>query len=317
MEDDSLQVDVASADRLNEGGLEAGQHLAEQLKPSDEALMLLFYDSLKQPAAAGAPAMMNPSGPILQGLQKNGGKVPILGAGLLGDFGFTSSVQFTGHDVATQAAVAAALRGKFHVDWQITHGCAPNDGIYHTVTRAEGPVVFELDDRPAVEVINEMYGSEDWQKQLPVKRLTLGCNMGERFALEYQESDYVNRLILCPLPDQSGIVMFESDLEAGAEIQFMLRDSEAMIESARVHSRALLDNLVKEGKKPVWGLYVDCAGRSARFSDTLTEEAEEIQKAFNERGIPLFGFYSGVELAPLQGKSRGLDWTGVLTVFSQ
>jgi len=31
----------------------------------------------------------------------------------------------------------------------------------------------------------------------------------------------------------------------------------------------------------------------------------------------LLGFYSGVEVAPLLGKSRGLDWTGVLLVFAK
>jgi hypothetical protein len=29
------------------------------------------------------------------------------------------------------------------------------------------------------------------------------------------------------------------------------------------------------------------------------------------------GFYSGVEIAPLMGRSRGLDWTGVLVVIAE
>jgi len=29
----------------------------------------------------------------------------------------------------------------------------------------------------------------------------------------------------------------------------------------------------------------------------------------------LLGFYSGVEIAPFLGRSRGLDWTGVLLLF--
>ncbi len=31
---------------------------------------------------------------------------------------------------------------------------------------------------------------------------------------------------------------------------------------------------------------------------------------------PLIGFYSGVEIAPFNGYSRPLDWTGVLTTLS-
>ncbi len=34
-------------------------------------------------------------------------------------------------------------------------------------------------------------------------------------------------------------------------------------------------------------------------------------------GIPFLGFYSGVEIASLMGRSRGLDWTGVLIIFAE
>jgi len=50
--------------------------------------------------------------------------------------------------------------------------------------------------------------------------------------------------------------------------------------------------------------------------DSETEEAQEVCDVFNTDDIPLIGFYSGVEVAPLLGKSRGLDWTGILTVIT-
>ena len=53
------------------------------------------------------------------------------------------------------------------------------------------------------------------------------------------------------------------------------------------------------------------------MSETLTEEAAEVQKVFNQYNTPLLGFYSGVEVSPLLGSSRGLDWTGVLLVFAE
>ena len=31
--------------------------------------------------------------------------------------------------------------------------------------------------------------------------------------------------------------------------------------------------------------------------------------------FPLLGFYSGVEIAPFEGYSRPLDWTGVLALL--
>jgi len=96
-----------------------------------------------------------------------------------------------------------------------------------------------------------------------------------------------------------------------------LRNNKMMIESARKNSSELMEEIIANGEKPVFGLYIDCAGRTAKMSDALTEEASEVQNVFNQYDTPLFGFYSGVEVAPLLGKSRGLDWTGVLLVLAK
>jgi small ligand-binding sensory domain FIST len=196
------------------------------------------------------------------------------------------------------------------------HGCTPKDGIYHTITKMEGPVIYEIDEKPVVELIDDMYGNQDWRRQVPVKRLSIGVNHGEKFG-EYNEKEYVNRLIAGVLPEGAGIVIFEPDLSPGTEILFMLRDSKKIIESARKNPAELMTRIKTDGKKPVFGLYIDCAGRTASYSDTLVEEASEICKVFNQANVPLLGFYSGVEIAPLLGKSRGLDWTGVLLVLTE
>jgi hypothetical protein len=37
----------------------------------------------------------------------------------------------------------------------------------------------------------------------------------------------------------------------------------------------------------------------------------------NKHRIPLFGIYSGVEIAPYNNRSIGLDWTGVLFALTE
>jgi len=140
-------------------------------------------------------------------------------------------------------------------------------------------------------------------------------NYGERYT--YQEDKYVNRLITGILSDRRGIGIFEPDLEQGMEIQFMLRDGNKMIESARKNSKLIMKNIIDDGRTPVFAFYVDCAGRAAKLSNTETEEAAEIQQVMNKYNTPLLGFYSGVEIAPILGKNRGLDWTGVLMVLAK
>ncbi len=318
LQSDRLKQVVASVDNLDKDEREAGRRLAERLSNDiDGKFLLMFYDSVKMPPTESTPPIMNASPLLIEGFEEAfASAIPIIGAGVLGDFGFSPTKQFCGSYVGGQTVVGTLLGGDIEMDYTIMHGCTPKDGIYHTITQIEGPIIYEVDGKPVVSIIDEMYGNQDWQQQMPVRRLTIGVNLGEKFG-DYKEREYLNRLITGVLPEGRGIVIFEPDLANGTEIQFMLRDSEKMIESARKNSLELVKAVGIAGRKPVLGLYIDCAGRTASFSDTRTEEASEVSRVLNHHRIPVLGFFSGVEIAPLVGKSRGLDWTGVLLILSR
>lgn len=311
-------VRVASADGVDLDEETAGATLASRLDTTiDDKLLLLFYDSVKESPHGASPPVMNASPPLIRGIERHlGASLPIVGAGLVGDYGFGATTQLTGFGTGRGTAVGAVLSGAITPYTAILHGCTPMDGVYHTITRMEGQVIFEVDGRSAAAVIDEQYGGQGWREQHPVLRLTLGVNHGERFG-PYRESDYVNRLITGCLPDGEGIVIFEPDLTVGTEFQFMLRDGRTMLESAREGATALVEAIRRDRRTPAVALYVDCAGRAAELSETLVEEAAQVQEVMNDRGVPLFGFYSGVEIAPLLGASRGLDWTGVLLILAE
>ena len=82
-------------------------------------------------------------------------------------------------------------------------------------------------------------------------------------------------------------------------------------------SEAAVARMRRDGGRPWFGLYIDCAGRAAAASRTASEEAAEVQAVMNREGVPLLGFYSGVEVAPMGDGSRGLDWTGVLLLLGE
>ncbi len=317
MQSDTVKCRISATGGLDKGEKDAGKEVAGTLSPEhDDKLLLIFYDSIRVPATEELPPTMNSSAPLLAGIDEVLGQaVPVLGAGLVGDYGFNGTTQFCGSRAGSQQVTALMLGGGFSVYHRIMHGCTPLDGVYHRVTKVEGPVLLELDGRPVVEMINEMFGDDQWQGDRPLDFLTIGVHCGEKYTV-YRENDYVNRLIAGVVPDKSGVIMFEPDLVEGDEVQFMVRDAERMVESARMNSKLLVDTIMSESKEPLLALYIDCAGRAKDYSNTSVEEASEVQKALNLHGIPLFGFYSGVEIAPLLGKSRGLDWTGVLIILA-
>ena len=314
----TLQHRVASAGNLDKNERIAGQKLAENLSNSiDGELLLIFYDSIKNAPTENTPPIINASPPLIEGIEEIlKPNVPIIGGGLIGDYEFSHTKQFCGSYVGNQRIVGSLLGGGFKPYFRIMHGCTPKDGVYHTITKSEGAVLYEVDGKPIVDVIDDQYGNKDWRKQVPVGRMTIGVNHGEKFG-DFKEENFVNRLITGALPNGEGIVIFEPDLKEGTEILFMLRNNKIMIESVKMNSAKLLEEIIAKGEKPIFGLYIDCAGRTSKASDALTEEASEVQTVFNHYATPLLGFYSGVEVAPLLGKSRGLDWTGVLLVLAK
>ena len=307
----------AYSDAVASDSKRAGRNFAKQFSTQQNiSALLFFYDSLKQPASDSSPPQLNASQEILNGIASElSPTIPVFGAGLLGDFHFHSSFQFFATKLIKDSIVGAAIKGPYQPFYRIMHGCIPMDGTYYTITKMNNDIIYELDNRPIVEVINNLYQNTSWQQETPNLHLSIGVNHGSRYG-EFKEKNYVTRLILGMTPDKKGIHLFETDLTEGTEIQFMLRNGHDMCNSTRLNTESLIKNIQKEDCKPIFAFYIDCAGRSALISDTLEEEASYVQKMCNQHNIPLIGIYSGVEIAPFLGKSRGLDLTGVLIIIA-
>jgi hypothetical protein len=298
---------------LSQGELEAGRQLGARLREvsGDNNTVLLFYDSLR----GGPPPVLYVASCLMEGIYQGlaGKPLKLIGAGMIGDYNFEKSYIFDGCQGAKHAVVAVVLPGAFQSHTTIMHGCIPASA-FREITRMDGAVVYELDGRPALTVLAEMLGQGPGTsvKDNLSLAVTLGQKHGDLYA-PYDESVYVNRLIIGSNPAEGSITLFEADFQVGTIVQIMSRDNQLMINSVRQQTKRLLASMNQA--KPVFALYIDCAGRSCAFSGAEVEEAGVLQAELGSN-IPLLGFYSGVEVAPLLGQSRPLDWTGVLTLFT-
>ncbi len=304
------QLDVLVERGLNLGEAEVGARLLQHLQRSrfrGEPSLLLLYDSVNR---TGNRYRLNMATPLLDGgLNRLADHIPIVGAGLVGDMQGRASHQWTGHAVETQTALLLAFSGGLHIEQVVFHGCKPVSA-YHDVTRTDDNVVLEIDHRPALEVIAELLGPESgrsWRDYAFF--VTLGVNKGARYAL-FDPDAYANRMCMGVDVERQGLVMFEPDLRAGDTFQLMLRDIDfSYIDTAiRAH---LARNA---GRKPLFALYIDCAGRASAYCHLEEEEARYVQAALKDV-CPLLGFYSGVEVARVAGRPQALDWTGVLCLL--
>jgi hypothetical protein len=294
----------------------AGQLLGKQVaaRQSDNDIgICLLYDSVK----TTQPLCLNVASTILEGMESSMiSPAPVLtGVGLIADYQFEKPCQFLNDRVLSDAAIALLISGKGTLHTSIMHGCQPS-GSYKKITRIEGPVVYELDGRSALSVLEDMIGFREEDKKLWEDLsllVTLGTNTGDKFG-DYNEADYVSRLIVSIDREKGAIVLFEADFQEGTEVQIMRRSNDLMLESTRRNSQALVNRLAS--RKPVFAWYFDCAGRTSAFSGAESEEASLIQEIVGTK-MPMLGIYSGVEIAPMAGKSRPLDWTGVLAILTE
>ncbi|MGD9366762.1 MAG: FIST C-terminal domain-containing protein [Desulfobacteraceae bacterium] len=308
---------ILTVSGLDQNETRAGEQLGKQLKEfaADNATVILFYDSIQ----SYPPPVLNVGSKLMDGIYAGLADKPlkIFGAGLLSDFYLSRSYVFDGHDPVKNIAVALVLPPVWSSHVTIMHGCTPISAFME-ITHIDGTVLYELDGRPAYEVLQEMTHlkmtqlTSEPQDVNFTRMVALGHKLGNPFD-PYKESAYINRLIVDTNPKDGSISLFEADFHAGLKIQIMSRNQQLVLDSVRNQTKKLLNGI--DDGQGLGALYIDCAGRACAFCGDEVEEASILQEVIGET-MPLLGFYSGVELAPCIDRTRPLDWTGVLAVFT-
>ena len=272
-----------------------------------------MYDFVKGEPLEGIPFNNNWATPLLEGMsQVLGSWPPAAGLAMMGDVQCNPTYQWFDDRIEQGSAMALVFSGDVRMDTIIMHGCKPSSG-YHTITKAENNIIFEIDGKPAAEVFAELLGPEAYNRwvEYPVF-FTLGVNKGDKFS-EFKEENYANRLVAGFDKDRSGVIMCEPDLKVGTEVQLMRR-SFTDFGYMRRYSEDILKRV--ENRKPFFAFYIDCAGRASAYSGTEGEEAEEVQKVIGSK-MPLLGVYSGTEIAKVGKDIQAMVWTGVICIFSE
>lgn len=297
---------------LLEGERAAGLALGAEVAraAADDSVVFLLFDSV----AAVAPLRLHPASTIVDGFTEGLGDkmVRLIGGGTLTDMNLSDGWIFDGEKVCKHALVALVFPSNVTADVAILHGCRPVS-TFMEITRIDGAEVYELDGQPALHVIERMLGlplGGSAGQELTLIA-TLGQKQGDPFA-PFDENAYVNRLIVAANRNTGSITLFEPDFGVGTRVQIMARDNSLMLESVRHGVTAI--NRAIAGHESLFALYIDCAGRASARSGSPIEEADVVRSSLDP-SVPLIGFYSGVEVAPFEGYSLPLDWTGVLAVL--
>ena len=271
-----VRLAYAAVDRVEES-FDAGRSLARELWAQDLRAVLVLSDGLR---TNGSELTRGLSDVLPAGVQVFGG--------LAGDGPrFRETWILKDGKPASGWVSAVGLRGE---RVRVRHGSAGGWDVFgpqRRVTRSRGPVLYELDGKPALALYREYLG--DFAGHMPAAAL--------RFPLALCAGDdgrrpLVRTVLSVDEPSQS--MTFAGDVPQGCLAQFMQGNYHRLVADA---GRAAASIGSRPGEPPGLALVVSCVGRRLLLGERTEEELEAVREALPP-GTRMVGFYSYAEIAP-------------------
>lgn len=203
--------------------------------------------------------------------------------------------------------VGVALRGPIELDATVAQGCVPI-GQPMFVTRHQQQVIFDLDGRPAMEVLQRLYESLDERDRARARRsLLLGVVMDPQREI-YNRGDFVVR-DLVGIDPQSGALATATPLYKNAVVQFHLRDAETSTSDLRELMAAKAHE-----PSPAGALLFSCVGRGRGLYGRPNHDSSVIREHLGA-ALPIAGFFCNGEIGPVIGRTHLHGYTSAMLLF--
>jgi hypothetical protein len=255
--------------------------------------------------------------------------IPAIGGFAGDDVAIRETFQYCDDRLTTDGAVWALLSGAVKVVSVMSHGCVPI-GEKHTVTRCDRNAVFEIDHKPALEVLQSYLTQaeiDDWS----IAPVMLGWAFksdqsleAEMVEAERQDNrddarDATMIRAMAARNEQAGAVYMMSDIVEGSEFRIARRDRERICDKADKMADALLAQLNSEWGEPVSPqliFHVECVGRGK----LIFREPEKLSLINHLQAkigpkIPWIGFYAFAEIGPVLEQNCVHNFTSILTAL--
>jgi hypothetical protein len=238
--------------------------------------------------------------------------LPIWGGGAGDNLALVQTYQYCDDEITSDGVAYALLSGEAKASWDIGIGYIPI-GSERTVTRSKGNVIYEIDGKPALEVLQEyMPGralAEDW------RRYAISCVLCLR-APSYMkdEDEYIVRTILS-VDETEGSATVQTEVPEGTSVWMSSRDQEKVT----VGLDRVADRIKEElgDNQPNLVFHFDCCSRGKlMFRD---QEKLRILKQFRQAvgpEVPWAGFHTYGEIGPVGRHNCYHNQTAVVLALS-
>jgi len=204
---------------------------------------------------------------------------------------FWTNYQYCGCELNKTGARLAALELPEGCDlaFGYGHGWEPL-GSELTVTRAEGPEVFEVDGIPVIEFYRQFLGSEAKEKFFELLIQRYG------FSIEAPRAGKsLSKLAVSCDFKRGSIRYFPAEDMLGKKVRLIQANRVSLIAGAREAAKECAEAF--PGRKPDLVFMVSCCSRSHILHSRENDEVDAVRSVFGA-DTPVFGFYSGGEIVP-------------------
>jgi hypothetical protein len=271
---------------------EAGRDVAKKVKDKagEMGLFVMLPDVL---AGNGAD--------IVRGITDVLGEFfPVVGGAAGDDFKFEQTYQYLNDKVYSGAVIGMGIKGNVKIGIGVKHGWVPI-GLPRKVTKSQGAVLYELDNKPAIDIYKEYFGEELASELENEKLARLAITYPLGMKVEGHEEMLLRDAISV---DKDGSLTCAAEIPEGADIQLMMGSREEAIKVAEQAAHNAVAQL--EGAEPKAVIVFNCIARHKLFGEFSGEEIKAIQKAVGVN-TPLIGFYTYGEQAPMGGEVKNIN----------
>ena len=220
-----------------------------------------------------------------------------------------NNVLYLGDEVYRTGAVCVAMSGELVVDTIVAQGCRPIGGLMQ-VTRCDGNLLLELDNKPPVEVLRGVISTlDEGDRELARQSLLLGIVM-DGLLEQPGQGDFLIRNIMGWDPNR-GIMQVGELLTEGQMVRFHLRDAQTSAQDLDALLTGYSQGMV--GGQREGALLFSCNGRGLG----LYGHADHDTGLFRERvgALPLGGFFCAGEIGPVSGTTFLHGHTSSFAIF--
>ena len=240
--------------------------------------------------------------------------LPLWGGGAGNDFNVkVPTYQYCDDEVVSDGVSYALLSGKAQAGWAISHGLVPI-GSARTVTRAQGNVIYEIDGKPAIEVLKEYLPEGALAEDRDWMRYAVSLALTTKAPNYMKDEEYVVRGVPA-VRMADGSITVQTEVPEGTSVWFSSRDKEKITSRFDRMARQITEQLGDDKPKLVFQFECYTRGKS------LFREQEKVQLLKRLRqsvdpDVPWAGFYTIGEIGPVEKHNLRHLYTSVVLALS-